>query len=187
MSKKVLIVYGTRYGSTEEIATKFKETLEEKGFIVDLVNLKAKKRDKMNINDYSGLLVGSGIRIYRWTKEAKNFLKKNVEVINSNKKPLGIFLSSGEASDPDKRPAAIEKYLLEVFKELGLILGENVLYDAFGGVFDMSETSNLSWIMKKFMSMGADEDPNIIRNERNDLRDWDQINQFIEEFIRKLE
>lgn len=43
MSKKILIVYGTRFGSTEEIMLNFKQILEKKGFLVDLVNLKSKK------------------------------------------------------------------------------------------------------------------------------------------------
>lgn len=34
--------------------------------------------------------------------------------------------------------------------------------------------------------MAADEDPNIVRGERRDLRDWDQINGFIEKYIQLL-
>ncbi|UCE12200.1 MAG: hypothetical protein JSV04_08330 [Candidatus Heimdallarchaeota archaeon] len=187
MSKQVLIAYGTRFGSTEEISIKFQQILEENGFAVELIDLKAKKKGKPNITNYIGVLIGSGIRITRWTKEAKNFLKNNIKTINENKILVGIYLSSGEASDPDKRPAIIEKYLVKVFEELGLNLGDNVLYDAFGGVFDLSKTTNLSWINRKMLNTAADEDPNIVRNERRDYRDWDQINKFIEDFIRKLE
>ena len=187
MSKRVLIVYGTRFGSTEEISIKFKQTLEENGFVVDLVNLKEKKKENPKITDYTGVLIGSGIRITRWTKEAKKFLKNNIKAINDNKILVGIYLSSGEASDPDERPTIIEKYLVNVFNELGLNLGENILYDAFGGVFDLSKTTNLSWINRKILNMVVDEDPNIVRNERRDYRDWEQINKFIDNFIRKLE
>lgn len=186
MSKRVLIAYASRFGSTEEISIKFKQTLEEKGFVIDLVNLKARKKEKLDMTDYSGVLIGSGIRIARWTKEAKKFLKNNTKAINDNKILVGIYLSSGEAADPYKRPTIIEKYLIDVFKELGLNLGENVLYDAFGGVFDLSKNTNLSWINKKMLNMVGDEDPNIVRNERRDYRDWDQINRFIDNFIRKL-
>ncbi len=187
MSKKVLIAYGTRFGSTEDISIKFKQVLEKNNFEVRLVNLKDKKQVKLCITDYSGILIGSGIRITRWTKEAKKFLKNHVETINKNKILTGIYLSSGEASNPDERPAVIEKYLVDVFKELGLNLGENVLYDAFGGVFDLSNTSKIGWMNKKMLRMVADEDPNIVPNERRDYRNWDQINTFIENFMRRLE
>ncbi len=186
MSKKVLIAYGSRFGSTEEISLKFKQTLEANGFVVDLVNLKAKNKEKSIVTDYSGILIGSGIRITRWTKEAKNFLKKNTKAINEHALLVGIYLSSGEASDSDERPAIIEKYLFKVFTDLGLNLGENVLYDAFGGVFDLSKTTNLNWLNRKMLTMAADEDPNIVPDERRDLRDWDQIDRFLDHFLRKL-
>ncbi|MFX0085684.1 MAG: flavodoxin domain-containing protein [Candidatus Hodarchaeota archaeon] len=186
MSRKVLIAYGTRFGSTEEISIKFKQILEKNNFVVNLVNLKAMKKRKPDISDYSGVLIGSGIRVARWTKEAKNFLKTNVNFINNKELIIGIYLSSGNASDPKERPTIIEKYLLEVFKELGLKLGENVLYDAFGGVFDLSKTTNLSWINRKMLMTVADGDPKIVPNERRDLRDWNQINNFIVNFIHKL-
>ncbi|MFX1256101.1 MAG: flavodoxin domain-containing protein [Promethearchaeota archaeon] len=185
MAKKILIAYGSRYGSTEEISIKFKETLEEKGFTVDLVDLKF--RNKLNIHDYSGILIGSGIRIGRWTNGAKNFLKKNVKDINDKRMLVGIFLSSGEASDPETRPEAVEKYLEQVFNKLKLDLGDHILYDAFGGVFDLSETSKLGWFNKKMMSMAAEEDPNIILNEKNDMRDWNQIHEFLDRFIERIQ
>jgi len=187
MSKKVLIAYGSRYGSTEEVSIKFKETLELKGFDVDLVNLKAKKIKIPEISSYYGVLIGSGIRISKWTKEAKNFLKKNAKAINENNIITGVFLCSGEAADPEERPAVVDKYLVQVFNKLGLEPGDHVLHDAFGGVFDLSDTTKLGWMNKKILNMVANEDPNIVRNERNDLRDWDQINEFIDSFMRKLE
>ncbi len=187
MSKNVLIAYGSRYGSTEEISIKFRQTLEENKYTVDLINLKAKTKTIPNIANYSGVLIGSGIRIGRWTKEAKKFLKTNVKAINDNKILVGIFLSSGEASDPDKKPEAVEKYLIKVFQEIGLDLGDHVLYDAFGGVFDLSDTSTLGWLNKRMLKMAASDDPNITLNERNDQRDWDQINTFLENFISRIQ
>ena len=187
VSKNVLIAYGTRYGSTEEIPIKFKQTLEKNGFNADLINLKVKSKKIPNITSYSGVLIGSGIRIGKWTKEAKKFLKTNIKTINDNKKLVGIYLSSGEASDPVKKPEAVEKYLNKVFNELGLNLGDHILYAAFGGVFDLSETSKLGWFNKKMLNMAASDDPNIVLNERNDQRDWDQINTFLENFISRIQ
>ena len=187
MSKKILIVYGTRFGSTEEIALNFKQKLEQKGFSIDLVNLKSKKIKHLKIFHYSGVLIGSGIRIARWTKEAKNFLKTNVKDINKSRMLVGIFLSSGEASDPEKRPEIVEKYLVKVFKELGLDLGDHILYDAFGGVFDLSKNTNLSWINRKMLRAAAKEDPKIDSCGRRDYRDWDQINKFLDQFIAGIQ
>ncbi len=185
MSQRILIVYKTRYGATEEVSLKFKEVLEQNGFSVDLVNLKTRKPSR--IDGYSGILLGSGIRMGRWTKEAKKFLKNNVSTFNSTKVQVGIFLCSGEAADPETRPEAIEKYLKNIFSDFGLELGDHILYDAFGGVYDLSDTSKLSWFMKRMMNMAADEDPIMVRDQRVDARDWDQINKFINRFMKKFD
>ena len=187
MSKNILIVYGTRFGSTEEISLNFKQILEKNGFLVDLVNLKSEKKHQSLDTHYSGVLIGSGIRIARWTKEARNFLKTNVKDINKNRMLVGIFLSSGEASDPEKRPEIVEKYLVKVFKELGLDLGDHIFYDAFGGVYDLSKNTNLSWINRKMLRTVAKEDPKIDPYGRRDYRDWDQINKFIDRFIAEIQ
>ncbi|MFX1514503.1 MAG: flavodoxin domain-containing protein [Promethearchaeota archaeon] len=189
MSKKILIAYGSRFGSTEEISTHFKQTLEERGFNVELINLKTKHQKVPTINNYSGVLIGSGIRIGRWTKEAKNFLKAHIPEINENRARtiVGIYLSSGEASKPEERPGAVEKYLVKVFRELGLDLGGHILFDAFGGVFDLTESSNLGRLNKRMLRMAAKEDPNIDPDGRNDWRDWEQINAFLENFITKIQ
>ena len=184
MSRKVLIVYKTRYGATEEVALKFREILEKNGFIVDLVDLK--NQQNPNIAGYSGFILGSGIKMGRWTKEAKKFLKNNVKTINSGIIPVGIFLCSGEAANPTTRPEAIEKYLIKVFEEFGLKKGEHVIYEAFGGVYDLSESSKVGWFMKKMLNMAADDDPIMVRDQRIDARDWDQINAFISDFIQKF-
>ena len=82
---------------------------------------------------------------------------------------------------------AVNKLLLEVFTNLGLETGEHVIYDAFGGVYDLSKTSNLNWLNKKMLSTAAKEDPDmIVPNERMDYRDWDQIDTFLVNFISKL-
>lgn len=184
MSKKILIAYRSRYGATEEVSEKFKEVLEQNGFEVDLINLKQRK--KPDIAEYSGLLIGSGIRIGRWTNHAKNFLKNNVKAINSTKMKVGVFVCSGEAANPEERPAAIDKYLVQIFYQFGLELDDHILYDAFGGVYDLSETSQLGWFMKKMMNMAADDDPVMVRDKRVDARDWDQIDAFISNFMSKF-
>ena len=62
------------------------------------------------------------------------------------------------------------------------------MYEAFGGLFDMSNTSKIGWMEKKFMNMAArdDESANLTENEYNDLRDWDQIQSFANEATTRI-
>jgi menaquinone-dependent protoporphyrinogen oxidase len=177
MTKRVLIAYGTRFGSTEEISSKFAEIMRSQGLDTTVINV---KKDKWPP------LVGSSIKIGRWTREAKKFFKKNVKALKE-KSFLAVFVSSGEASYPEKYQEAKEKYVQKIITDLGFDLNK-VMHEAFGGVFDLSNTSKIGWLEKKFTNMAArdDESSNLTENEYNDFRDWDQIQSFANEATTRI-
>ena len=70
MKGKILVAYATKYGATEGIAAKIGEILGEEGLDVDL--LSADKVD--DLKPYEAVVVGSGVYIGRWRKEAAKFL-----------------------------------------------------------------------------------------------------------------
>ena len=76
MNDRVLVCYGTRYGSAGEIADKIGEILSNRGATTDVVNLK--KGKVKDLDAYDLIIVGSGIQMGRWTKEPLKFLKKNL-------------------------------------------------------------------------------------------------------------
>ncbi len=70
---KVLIVYGTRYGATASTSEEIGKVLRQEGLEVRVVD--AKKEKVRDIAEYDLVVVGSGIKIDRWTGEAEEFLK----------------------------------------------------------------------------------------------------------------
>ncbi|MHA2298879.1 MAG: flavodoxin domain-containing protein [Candidatus Hodarchaeales archaeon] len=184
MTKRVLIAYGTRFGSTEEISSKFAEIMRNQGLDTTVINVKRDKWPPLDLFD--AVLIGSSIKIGRWTKEAKKFFKKHVKALKE-KSFLAVFVSSGEASYPEKYQEAKEKYVEKIIADLGFDLNK-VMYEAFGGVFDLSNTSKMGWLEKKFSNMAArdDESSNLTENEYNDLRDWDQIHSFANEATTRI-
>ncbi|KYK33896.1 MAG: hypothetical protein AYK18_04205 [Theionarchaea archaeon DG-70] len=140
---KVLIAYGSRFGCTEEVSHKIAEVLENQGMETQVSNLrKTKSKEWPLLKEFDGVLVGSGIKIGKWTKEPKNFLKKHKEELN--KKVLGIFVCSGYAAkDPDY---ARKEYLEKAMEELGVTTD---MYEAFGGVFDFSESSTMGFLDRR--------------------------------------
>jgi len=184
----VLIAYGTRYGSTEEISNKIAEILERKGFATQLLDLKnTEEREWPPLKFFQGVLVGSGIRGGKWVKEPKKFLEKNEE-FKSKTKIFGLFISSGYASFPEKKPEIEKDYLEKVMAKLGV---EADIYSPFGGLFDFSESSRMNFFEKKLLKtvllrLAKDMKKQIDEKTRIDLRDWDEIHRFAEDFAKIL-
>lgn len=179
MSKKVLIAYGSRFGCTEEVSKEIAKILKEEGIDSHLLNLRKTKPKKWpSIEEFDGILVGSGIRIMKWTKESKKFLEMYKKEINERKS--GLFVCCALAATDQAQ--AKRDYLEKAIDELGIAPD---IYDAFGGVLDFSESSNMGFLDKKMLKMAAkamEEEAGLPLEDdaKNDFRDWDQIRNFAE-------
>jgi menaquinone-dependent protoporphyrinogen oxidase len=184
---KVLIAYGSRFGSTEEISSEISKMLNEKGIETSMINLReVKSKNWPSLKTFDGIIVGSGIRVARWTKEAKQFLKKNRDELRN--KSLGLFVSCADAAVPETIGKARQDYLETTMEELGITAG---IFDAFGGVLDFTKSSKMSFIEKKALmavaKQRAGDNLSIIDGKsRNDFRDWEQIKRFAEKYAETV-
>jgi len=186
---KALIVYGSRYGCTKEIAQKMGDIIEEEGIECHVINLKEeKKKNWPLVNVYNGVIVGSGIQISQWVGEAKKYLKEISPELKKGKPKYAIFVSSGYSSvDSDK---AKEQYIDKILEKMGL--PPPIMSAAFSGVMDFSESSNLGKLKKEALKMAAkgmaDENKELEFDYQgcNDLRDWPAIEQFARDFASKI-
>ena len=191
--KKVLIAYGSRYGSTAEIARTMAQTLENEGLEPQLLDLKqTNQKQWSSLASYEGLLVGSGIKIGRWTGEATKYLKKHADEIKTLKSKglvVGVFVSCGMASTPGQQEEARQKYVKKILDDIGVSDAVDV-YEAFGGVYDLSSSAPMGFLDKRVLSMAAKQmakdGVNITEGARNDLRDWDQIQAFAGHFVQLI-
>ena len=181
---RVLIAYGSRYGSTEEIAHKIAEYLAENSIEATVVNVKKEKKWPL-FDEYDGVIVGSGIKISKWMREPKIFLEKRAQELKKMK--LAVYISCiSIINDPEyTRKELLEK----VFTETNV---KPDLYEAFGPLIDMSSSSKMGFIDKiisKTVITGLNKDLNLNldMNGRNDLRDWEKIREFTNKFIEIIE
>jgi len=184
--KSILIVYASRFGSTSEIVQEIADTIEkdENNFSITINDLRDNPRID-NLEEYDGIIVGSGVKYGRWTKESLNFLKQNRNIIKSHNILLGVFVSSGEAANPSTYGKAKEKYLERVFEKLRLDSGEVTLAEAFGGVFDLSSNSSYNFIERKMIKRVAQsKDPGFVVKDgkMNDFRNWQAIKSWAVDF-----
>jgi menaquinone-dependent protoporphyrinogen oxidase len=172
---KVLVTYGSRFGSTKEIAEYITETLKEKGVDVDLYDA---AKAHLKIDNYDVVLIGSGIQIGKWKNTALKFLKKHQKALRG--KTTGLFVSCVFGMYPDKREEARKKFLVDVAKKYDI---EPVGMGLFGSCLDFTGKKGLKYnltvnIMKKDLAeMGVEYD------ETYEFRDWRNIKEWAEGFI----
>ena len=184
LNNKVLIVYCSRYGTTEEIAMKIASELEELGSQIDLINLKTiEKKFWPNINKYRAIIIGTSIKMGKWTKEIKQYIELNLLNLRNYAFPIGIFIISGLASDPNKHDELREKYIEKPLRNYKLTVS---LYEIFAGVLDLTDASKLSWLDKKIVEAMAKEDQNIKINQKNDFRNWQNISHFVQTYYNLI-
>lgn len=174
---KALIAFGSRYGSSTEIAEEIGKIMENQGVEVNLVNLRKNKVD--NINNYDLIVVGSGIKMGKWTKEPLKFLNKNKSTLQDKK--VALFVSCGAPlNGKEKMDEAMELYLEKIAKES--LSGEPVSMGLFGGVFDPNANNGLMYKMAIKMAKKGFEEKGVDTSKRYDYRDWDEIR----DWARKL-
>jgi menaquinone-dependent protoporphyrinogen oxidase len=76
-SKKILIAYASKCGSTGEVATAIGQTFAQNAARVDVMPLK----DVTDISSYRVILVGSAIRVGKWLPEAASFVRENLAAL----------------------------------------------------------------------------------------------------------
>jgi menaquinone-dependent protoporphyrinogen oxidase len=138
MAKKVLIVYGTRYGATETTSGEIAKVLQGEGLEVKAVN--AKKEKIKDISGYDLIIVGSGMQMGKWTGEPENFLNQFQKEL-ANKK-TAIFVSSAAQAliEYEKKTEEVEQnrklYLEDKAAKYNL---SPISMAIFGGVWDYNQ------------------------------------------------
>ncbi len=176
MNDKILVCYGTRYGSAGEIAENIGEILRNHGATVDIINLK--KNKVKNLETFDLVVVGSGIQMGKWTKEPLQFLKKHPVILS--RKKIALFVSCMTAAKPESCNQARRNYLDNIAADFPEIIP--ISMGLFGGLIDTSKGNILTKaimqaIVKSFAEEG-EETPG-----RVDLRDWEQIRIWTEGLI----
>ncbi len=167
---KALVVYGTRYGTASEIAEEISQILENDGVEVDLKD--ARKLKNYDISPYDLVIIGSGIKMGKWTKGSINFLKDNKS--NLKDKKVALFVTCGAANLPESKDEGQKKYLDDIADKY--LANKPVSTGLFGSVYDPQAKGGLLFKMaNKFMIKKELEKQGKDTNIRHDYRDWEYI------------
>ncbi|OPY32479.1 MAG: protoporphyrinogen oxidase [Methanomassiliicoccales archaeon PtaU1.Bin124] len=165
---RALVAFGTKYGTTGQVADEIAAVLRQGMTEVDVLDLRNGKCP--DLGGYDLFVVGSAIHMGAWTKEADTFLKERSPELA--KKRTSLFVCCGDVvlqrSPIDE---CRKKYLEDVAAKHSLAPERTGL---FGGVLDFSKygflvKALLNGAKKDFERKGLD------MSKPYDFRDWDQI------------
>jgi menaquinone-dependent protoporphyrinogen oxidase len=175
---KVLVVYGTRWGGTVDIAEKIGQVIKDKGYSVDVVDA---KKSLQRVDLYDLVIVGSGIRADKWTKETIAFLERNAELLVNKKTALFVScqMADGGKEAQDK---AKKLYLEKTAEQYGL---KPVAFGFFGGFLDFSKSHGLFVDILIRVNRNSLRKNGLDTRKVRDTRDWKSIEAWAREVAKK--
>ena len=112
-NKKVLVAYGTRYGSAGIAAGDIRDFISGLGHEVTLVNLRKEKAPSLP-GGYDLVVAGSSVAMFSWIGRVKSFLRRCARA----GVPTAVYITAGTAiEDPGK---ARERFMDRVIARAGL-------------------------------------------------------------------
>jgi menaquinone-dependent protoporphyrinogen oxidase len=156
MDIRVLVAYATKHGNTAEIAEKIGQVLREAGLRADVVPV-ARAGDPAS---YQAVVLGSGVYIGQWRKEAARYLKAHEAALAG--RPVWLF-SSGPTGEGDPvellKGWRLPSGLVEVAGRIGV--RDRAV---FGGALDAAKMGALEkWMIRN------------VKAPLGDFRNWDAI------------
>jgi len=152
MTHDVLVAYGSKYGSTAEIAEAIAAAMREAG-------VAAEARPAGEVTDLSGYraaVVGSGVYAGRWASDARTFVRRNARALRAM--PVWLFCSGPTGGSPDADAAA-------------KAAGPGVMDPSMRKI-DVGERGYATFAGRVSEGMGG---PFARWVPKGDWRDWDQI------------
>lgn len=153
--KRALVAYGTKHGSTREIAEAIADELGKRGIEADCLAA----ADVGSVSPYGTVVIGSAVYMKRWRKDARHLLARQKGLADRR---LWIFSSGpcGEQKEGDEDAFCMQPPKIRRRAEK-LGAREHVV---FGGRVPL-EPSN--FVERAMLENTPDE--------FKDLRDWDEI------------
>lgn len=183
---RTLIVFGTRYGATTGTSEEIAKVLREEGFDVRVAN--AKKEKIKDISEYELIVVGTGMRMGKWTDEADDFLKKFQKELQQKK--LAIFASTMKTvSEREGKTEDVAKMRKEALEDkVAQYNLHPISLGFFGGVLDYNKMGFLFKKTMSFLKPQLEQDGfKQTQPDLYDLRDWDQIRTWAKELANKAQ
>ena len=168
---QVLVAYGSRYGSTREVAEAVASTLRERGVRAD-----AKPAGEVrSLDGYDGVVIGTPLYLGALHKDVRALLEKNRDALAG--RPLAVF-ALGPIKGDDGLDASHEQLLTALAKSP---MPTPVATGVFVGAYDPARLGFKDRMLAALPASPLHGEP------AHDDRDWDAIRAWASEVSRMLD
>lgn len=160
-SRKTLVVYNSKFGSTGEVADFIGNILSENGKAVEIKKI----REEVDLYSYDNIVIGSAIQYDKWMGETREFVKKNQKILS--KIPVAFFFTCLVLSKKtDKSIRQADGYSEKLYH-----IAPGVRPISVGGFAGVLNFSKMSFILRLIFRLVS----KITGVREGDYRDWDAI------------
>jgi menaquinone-dependent protoporphyrinogen oxidase len=162
----VLIAATSKHGATDEIAERIGGNLAQHG-----IDVEVKKLEEVHTLGYDAYVLGSGIYLGNWLKEAHRFIDTHAAELAQ--RPTWLFASGSIVGDPPMAddPNALRAGLAEMLVEKTQAREHKL----FGGKLDKSR-----------LGLAEKLPVRMARGREGDWRDWDAIDAWAATIAQEL-
>jgi menaquinone-dependent protoporphyrinogen oxidase len=164
----VLVAAASKHGATGEIAARIGARLAEHVVEVEVRNL----AQVTDVSGYDALVIGSGIYLGNWLKQARRFLDEHAEELAQ--RPTWLFASGSIVGDPPvgDDPNALRSGLAEQLVETTRAREHKL----FGGKLDGSKLGPVERLPVR-----------MARGREGDWRDWAAVDEWSAAIAHELQ
>jgi len=166
MTKKILVAYSSRAGSTIEVADAIGKTLAAGGAVVDVKSVK----DVKDIKIYQAVVLGSAIRKGQILPEVISFVQANKTELH--KLPVAYFIVCMTLGENTEEKRKIANAYLDPLR----IMVNPVDTGLFAGKMDYSSLDFISKVIVKYF----------VKVPEGDHRDWTVIKSWATHLLPKF-
>ena len=171
---RVCILFATREGQTEKVATRIAEHLQQAGAIPELVNAAdAAATDRIDLSAYDLLVFGGSMHAGGIEAELVDFINQNADQIKATTSSFFLVLLSAATADPQLRASWLADAQAKMSAQLKVSFADT---EMIAGALRYSKYPlPLKWIMKRIAKQ-AGEGTDTSRDY--EYTDWRQVERY---------